>query len=65
MNINIRIYKKSEYLIRKKINTIKSLLILITIIDLLIFKVNSFYYKLEQNSEKCFLEDINKGSVIK
>lgn len=34
-------------------------LLLLSIIN----KVNSIYYKLEHDNEKCFLDDINKGSV--
>jgi hypothetical protein len=47
-----------------RISTIKIILTIMIIFDVLVFKMKSFYYKLEQNSEKCYLEDINKGSVI-
>ena len=45
-------------------NFLKITFSLITLL-LLIINTNSIYFKLEQDREKCFLDEINKGSVIK
>ena len=44
-------------------NLHKMILKFIITLSFLIFKVYGMYYKLEEDNEKCFLDDINKGSV--